>query len=187
MTTSTHTPPARPRHAPVGPRGISVHGNRGIKVVRACTVLRPARELYAFCRRMEDLPRVLGPDVTISPINGLEAHWTVRVPVGGHWIEWDMTLINDEPDRLLAWRSLEGAPIPNAGTIRFEPARDGFDNEVTVVTVQMEYDLPGGALSEFFSRLSGDDPEHLVAEALRRFKILMETGESSRITSRYWE
>lgn len=170
MTTSTlHSPvPAQ-----LGPRGISVPGNQGYKVVRACHILRPAAELYAACRNLENLPRILGQPVTITRVDGTEPRWKVRIRVAGRPIEWDATLINDEPDRLIAWRSLEGAPVPNAGTIRFEPVADGPG---TTVTLQMEYDPPGGKLTAFFAELTGQGPESQVTEALRRFKDLMESG-----------
>lgn len=170
MTTSTLRPRAPAR---LGPRGISVHGNRGFKVVRACRILRPASELYAACRDLDNLPRILGHPVTITRVDGTEACWRVQVPVGGRLIEWKATLINDEPDRLIAWRSLEGSPVPNAGTIRFEPVADGPG---TTVTLQMEYDPPGGKLMAFFAELTGQGPERQVTEALRRFKDLMESG-----------
>jgi uncharacterized membrane protein len=161
-------------HAPVplGPRGISVHGNRGFKVVRACRIQRPAADLYAACRDLDNLQRILGHPVTITRVEGSEPRWRVRVPVGGRLIEWDATIINDEPDRLIAWRSLEGAPVPNAGTIRFEPVVDGSG---TTVTLQMEYDPPGGRLTAFFAELTGQGPESQVTEALQRFKELMES------------
>lgn len=143
-------------------------------MVRACRILRPAAELYAACRDPDNLPRILGHPVSITRIKGPEPRWRVRVPVGGREIEWAATLINDEPDRLIAWRSLEGAPVPNAGTIRFEPVTDGPG---TTVTLQMEYDPPGGKLTAFFAELTGQGPEKQVTEALRRFKELMESGE----------
>lgn len=176
MNTSTSTRRPRPRTtrspAPLGPRGISVHGNRGIKVVRACRIERPAADLYAACRDPRNLPRILGHPVTITPVDAPEPRWKVLIPVGGRQIEWEATLINDEPDRLIAWRSLEGAPVPNAGTIRFEPVTDGPG---TTVTLQMEFDPPGGRLTAYLAELTGQGPESQVTEALQRFKEMMES------------
>lgn len=177
MTTSTPVhgfrPGAGPKPAALGPRGISVHGNRGIKVVRACRIERPAAELYAACRELENLPRILGHPVAITPTEGPEPCWKVQIPVGQRLIEWNATLINDEPDRLIAWRSLEGAPVPNAGTIRFDPVEDGPG---TTVTLQMEFDPPGGRLTAYLAELTGQGPESQVTEALQRFKRLMESA-----------
>lgn len=122
---------------------------------------------------MDNLPRILGHPVTITRLDGQEPRWLVQIPVGGRPIQWEATLINDEPGRLIAWRSLDGAPVPNAGTVRFEPVADGPG---TTVTLQMEYDPPGGKLTAFFAELTGQGPERQVTEALQRFKDLMESG-----------
>lgn len=152
---------------------ISVPGNRGTKVVRAVTIRRPADELYAFWRRLENLARVIRHPVDIVPVSGHESHWSVTAP-GGERVEWDSIIINDEPGRLIAWRSREGADIPNAGSVRFEPAPA---DEGTEVTVALEYDAPGGRLATLFAKLSGQEPGQQVADTLRRFKALMEVGE----------
>ncbi len=159
---------------PLGPRGISVRGNRGIKVVRACRILRSAAELYAACREPDNLPHILGHPVKIIPMDTLEPRWKVQIPVGSRLVEWEATIINDDPGRLIAWRSLEDAPVPNAGTIRFDPVADGPG---TTVTLQMEFDPPGGRLTAYLAELTGQGPESQVTEALQRFKHLMESGQ----------
>jgi uncharacterized membrane protein len=163
------------REVPSSPHGarISVPGNRGTKVVRAVTIRKPAAELYAFWRQIENLARVIRHPVTITPLSRDESHWSVSAP-GDERVEWDSVIINDEPDRLIAWRSKEGAEIPNAGSVRFEPAPG---DEGTEVTVALEYDAPGGRLSELFAKLTGKEPAQQVADTLRRFKALMEVGE----------
>jgi hypothetical protein len=47
----------------------------------------------------------------------------------------------------------------------------------TVVSVEMQYDPPGGNIGAALAKLLGSDPEKQIAEALRRFKQLLETGE----------
>jgi uncharacterized membrane protein len=46
-----------------------------------------------------------------------------------------------------------------------------------VVTVEMEYSPPGGALTAAAAKLIGYAPEQQLPEDLRRFKQLMETGQ----------
>lgn len=166
-------PSARDYAARVSGSRISVPDNRGTKVVRAVTIRRPADELYAFWRRLENLARVIRHPVDIVPLNENESHWSVTAP-GGERVEWDALVINDEPGRLIAWRSREGAEIPNAGSVRFEPAPG---DEGTEVTVALEYDAPGGRLAALLAKLTGQEPGQQVADTLRRFKALMEVGE----------
>jgi uncharacterized membrane protein len=163
---------AQSRHKHPGSR-ITVPGNRGVKVVRSCTIRKPAPELYQFWRSLENLERVIKHPVSITRLSETESHWKVTAP-GNTFVEWDSVIINDHPNELLAWRSKEGADIPNAGTVRFEP---GPGDEGTEVTVQLEYDAPGGKFAAYIAKLTGEEPEQQVADTLRRFKALMEAGE----------
>ncbi|HTO04160.1 MAG TPA: SRPBCC family protein, partial [Opitutus sp.] len=152
---------------------IAVPGNRGVKVVRSCTVRKSAEELYQFWRALENLPRIIKHPVAITTLSDTESHWKVSAP-GKTFVEWDAIIINDHPNQLVAWRSKEGADIRNAGSVRFEPAPG---DEGTEVTVQLEYDAPDGKLAALLAKLTGEEPKQQVADALRRFKALMEAGE----------
>lgn len=153
---------------------IAVPGNRGLKIVRSCTVRKPASELYAFWRNVENIARVIKHPVSIEVRSATESHWAVSAPLGHDPVEWDSMIINDEPDRLIAWRSLEGAEVDNAGSVRFEAAPADLGTEVTV---KLEYNPPGGKFGAWVAKLSSDEPGRQVADALRRFKALMEAGE----------
>lgn len=162
------------RKIPRAPSKIVVPGNSGVKITRACTILKPAAELYAFWRNPANLMRVIKHPATIVSISETESRWSVSAPPGNRRVEWTSLIINDEPDRLLAWRSREDSEIPNAGSVRFEPAPGGQGTEVTV---SLEYDPPGGKLGAWLAKLSGEEAGQQVALTLRRFKALMEAGE----------
>ncbi|MEO7598951.1 MAG: SRPBCC family protein [Opitutus sp.] len=170
QTSDQSATPARNRHTE---SRSAVPGNHGVKVVRSCTVRKPASELYQFWRSPENLARVIKHPVSITRLSETESRWKVTAP-GNAFVEWDSVIINDHPNELLAWRSKEGAEIPNAGTVRFKP---GPADEGTEVTVQLEFDAPGGKLAAYLAKLTGEEPEQQVADTLRRFKALMEAGE----------
>lgn len=151
---------------------IAVPGNQGPRIVRAVTIRRSAADLYAFWRDIENLQRVIKDPVSITATSANESHWRVTAPTGT--VEWDSLIINDEPGALIAWRSREGAEVPNAGTVRFELAPG---DEGTEVTVALEYDPPGGALGKLAAKLTGEDAGLQVAITLKRLKALMEAGE----------
>lgn len=171
------TPPTgrteTPSRAKKSQSKIAVPGNRGVKVVRSCTIRKPAPELYQFWRSLENLTTIIKHPVAITALSDTESHWKASAP-GNTFVEWDAVIINDHPNELIAWRSKEGAEIPNAGSVRFEPAPG---DEGTEVTVQLEYDPPGGKIAALLAKLTGEEPKQQVGEALRRFKALMEAGE----------
>jgi len=154
----------------------SVKHGAGIKVEKSVTINRPSEELFGFWRNFENLPRFMNH---LESVRAIDSHpsgrsrWMARLPAGLS-VEWDAEIINEAPDELIAWRSLEGAQIPNAGSVRFEKAPDGRGVEVKV---SLEYAPPAGKLGAFIAKLFGEDPERQVEEDLRRFKQLMETGE----------
>src|SRR5688572_32022341 len=116
---------------------ISVPGNHGIKVVRSCTIRRSAEDLYRFWRDFTNLALIIRHPVTIAISgDGQESGWAVSAPFKSEKLSWRATIINDKPPELIAWRSLSGADVPNAGSVRFEPAPG---DEGTEVTVALEY------------------------------------------------
>lgn len=152
---------------------IAVPGNRGIKLVRAVTILQPPAVLYRFWRDITNLTQVIHHRVEITALSNEESHWKVSAPAG-RTVEWDAVIVNDEPDRLIAWRSREGGEVDNAGSVRFEAAPG---DEGTEVVVALEYNPPGGKLGAAVAKLTRDSAASQVYDALRRFKALMEAGE----------
>ena len=66
--------------------------------------------------------------------------WTVRGPAGRP-VLWDAELVRDEPDSLIAWRSVEGAGMATAGSVAFAERAGG---KGTVVRVNFVYAPPAG-------------------------------------------
>jgi len=148
-------------------------GDGAVRAIRTITVNRPAEELYRFWRNFENLPRVMGHIDSVRKIDDLHSHWVARAP-GGYQVEWDSEITYDQADRQIAWRSLPGADVPNAGSVRFDSAPGGRGTEIRV---ELTYRPPAGALGAAFAKLLGQAPEQQTMEDLRRFKQLMETGE----------
>lgn len=144
-----------------------------IHVVKAITVNRPADELYAFWRQIENLPRVTRHLLSVTALNDRRSHWRARAPLG-RTVEWEAEITEDRPGERLAWRSAPGAQIANAGAVTFASAPGGRG---TVLTVDLRYAPPGGALGAAVAKLLGEEPEVQLQEDLRRFKQVMETGE----------
>ena len=96
----------------------SEYATKGLHVEEAFTVNKPAAELYAFWRNFENLPRFMQHVRTVQKLDEKKSHWVVDAPAG-RTVHWDAEIISDEPDRLIAWRSLGGADVDNAGSVRF--------------------------------------------------------------------
>lgn len=146
---------------------------KGIHVTRSITVNRPPAEVYAFWRDFSQLPRFMRHLESVQVMGERRSHWKAKAPAG-MTVEWDAELVEDRPDELIAWRSLEGADVENAGSVRFSPAPGGRGTEVTV---ELRYDPPGGVVTEKLAKLFREEPEQQVRDDLAAFKQVMETGE----------
>ena len=147
--------------------------DKAIRVEKTVTINRPASELYSFWHNFENLPRFMRHLESVTVLDGNRSHWVSKAPLDNR-VEWDAEVVTDEPDHLIAWRSLDGADIENSGFVRFQPATGNRGTEVKVV---MEYSPPGGALTAAIAKLFGEEPEQQIGDELARFKQLMEVGE----------
>ena len=148
-------------------------GSRGTSVEQSFAINRPAQELYEFWQNLEQLPRVMPELSSVRMIDHRRSHWVARGPAGWR-TEWYADIINDIPNELIAWRTIEGSNLVSAGSIHFE---EGPVGRGTTVRVKLQYDPPGGKLGAAFAWAFGDSPSQVIREGLRRFKQLMETGE----------
>jgi uncharacterized membrane protein len=144
-------------------------------VTRSITIGRSPAEVYAFWRRLEQLPMFMRHLESVQELDDRRSHWVATGPMGAR-VEWDAQITADEADRSISWRALPGS-VRHEGTVRFEPAPGDRGTEVHV---NMTYQPPAGALGVAIAKLSGREPEQQVAEDLRRLKQILETGQVVR-------
>ena len=145
----------------------------GVEVRRSITINRSASELYGFWRDLGRLPTIMLHLESVTELDDRRSRWKAKAPAGAS-VEWEAEIVEDRPDELLAWRSVEGSDIPNSGSVRFVPAPGGRGTEVHV---ELRYDPPGGKVGAAIAKLFGEEPGQQVDGDLRRFKQVIETGE----------
>ena len=163
-------------------------GGRGSSVERCVTIMRPADELYRQWRDLARLPELMKHLRSVTVLDDTRSHW-VAVGARGVVVEWDAQLVADQPGRLIAWRSVDGADVDNAGSVTFTPAAGDRGTEIRVIMKYTPAGHLGSAVAPFF-RMGVD---RQVREDLRRFKQRMEArevavgardaGESARTSS----
>ena len=148
-------------------------GARGVNVEEVVTVNKPAAELYRFWRNFEQLPRFMDYLVSVRQLDQRRSHWVAKGPAGRR-VEWDAEIINEIPDELIGWRTLDGADVVSAGSVRFVAAPGGRGSQVRV---RLQYAPPGGKIGAAIAWVFGKEPSQAIREDLRHFKQLMEAGE----------
>lgn len=145
---------------------------RGIEVNRAITIDKPAMDIYNYWRQLENLPRIIDHLESVQRLSDRRSHWVANTPMGR--VEWDAEITEDEPGRRITWRSIEGSQLSTRGSVEFRDAPGGRGTELRA---SFRYEPPGGKLAAVFAKLFRTEPSQEIAEALRRLKRMMETGE----------
>jgi uncharacterized membrane protein len=156
---------------PHRPRSTSVFAGHGVKVVESFRIDRSHDELYRFWRDLDRLPTFMRHLKAVTVTGEKRSHWAVEGPTGT--VEWDAEIINDRPNELIAWRSLPGADVDNAGSVHFQRGPDGHGTEVLL---ELKYDPRAGKMGILLADLLGLDAERLIREDLHNFKRLMEAA-----------
>jgi uncharacterized membrane protein len=143
------------------------------EVESSITIGKPATTLYRLWREPERLSQILGDMAQVTEVGDGRQHWVVPAPLNQR-LEWDTQIVEERPGQMVRWKSLEGAALPNEGSVRFQPAPSDWGTEVTL---RFRFDPPGGTLGNTLARRLGIVPRMLAEKALRRFKSLAETGE----------
>jgi uncharacterized membrane protein len=152
----------------------TVDAKKAKRVTQTFTIFgRMPGELYDYWRNLENLPRILQHLKSVKETDARRSHWVAKAPAG-LTVEWDAEIINDVPGEIIAWRSLAGASVPNAGSVNFREAPAGRGTEVKV---SLDYEPPLGKLGVAVAKMFGEEPSVQVREDLRRYKALMEAGE----------
>ncbi len=145
---------------------------REVHIEKSITVNSTPKELFRFWRDYENLPRFMEDLESVTELDETTSHWVANGP-GGKRFEWDAEIYNEKENELIAWRSLPGADITNAGSVHFEEA----PGHGTYVKVVLNYNPPGGKAAALLAKLFRKEPGQLVEHNLRRLKQLVETGE----------
>jgi uncharacterized membrane protein len=151
----------------------SLPGQRGIRIRRALTIDRTPHDLYTFWRHIENTPLYTAHVDSAIPTGEKTSHWTGK-DQSGQSVEWNVELLQDIPDRLIAWHAQGKPTTANEGKITFTPASD---DRGTVATLELDFATFGGPFVSLLGSTLGKVQEYETLETLRRFKELMEAGE----------
>ena len=125
----------------------------------------PVSVAYDQWTQFEEFPQFMDGIVEVKQLDDTHLHWVADID--GERKEWKAEVVEQEPDRVVAWRSIEG--LENSGRVEFEPIDSG-----TRVSVAMQYDADG--VKESLGALFGIDGRQ-VANDLESFRELVEARE----------
>lgn len=147
--------------------------DRNINIRTVVNVSRPRAEVYAFWRRLENLPLFMAHLESVETDDEKRSRWTATIPGLPASIVWEAEIINEVPGEVIGWSSLPGSAIENAGKVEFRDAgEDGTDLHIT-----FSYRAPlgdaGTALASLFTPLF----RKMIQDDIDNFKQFIELGK----------
>jgi uncharacterized membrane protein len=132
-------------------------------VEKSIEVELPVSTVYNQWTQFEEFPQFMEGVEQVTQLDDTHLHWVAEI--AGAKREWDAEIVDQEPDRRIAWRSLDGAG--NGGIVTFQPS----GATATRVNLQMEFAPDGlaeniGDKLGFVSKQADGD--------LKRFKSFIE-------------
>jgi uncharacterized membrane protein len=123
----------------------------------------PLSTAYNQWTQFEEFPKFMDGVESVEQADDTHLRWAAEV--GGERREWQAEIVEQVPDKKVAWRAT-GGNGPN-GIVTFEP----LGADTTLITVEMSYEPEG--LKETLGAKVGLDSRQ-VEEDLQRFKQLVE-------------
>ena len=128
----------------------------------------PVSTAYNQWTQFEEFPQFMEGVKSVRQLDDTHLQWTAEI--GGEEHSWQAEISQQQPDRLVSWRAVDGKY--NSGKVTFEP----IEPNRTRVNVEMTYDAEGmkeslGSALGFDSRRVGGD--------LDRFKEFIEERQSA--------
>ncbi|WP_240530275.1 SRPBCC family protein [Novosphingobium sp. PC22D] len=157
------------------PGSAARRGFRGNDLVgKSVTIGRPRQELFDYWIDFENLCSFMENVISVRKAGDQGgAVWTIMAP-GGRTVDVKTEMVAERPGELIGWRSTPDSEIRTEGRVTFE---DAPGERGTRVSLTMTYDPPGGDLGKAVAKLFLREPEIQARHDLKRFKMLMETGE----------
>lgn len=137
------------------------------------TVNKPRKDVYAFWRKLENLPTFMKHLESVEVIDKLNSKWKMQVFENFGKVEWNAEITADQKNELISWQSLPDSQIDNYGQVKFKDAGK-FETEVNVL---IKYTAPAGMAGEGVAKLLNPVLTGMIKEDLKNFKRIIETGE----------
>ncbi len=124
----------------------------------------PVRTAYNQWTQFEEFPQFMDGVESVKQTDDTHLYWVAEI--GGKSREWQAEIIEQKPDKKIAWRALDDNG-PN-GVVEFEP----LGEDTTLATVEMAYE-PEGVTEQLGAKVGLDSRQ--VKGDLERFKELIES------------
>ena len=143
-----------------------------INIRTGLIVNKPKDEVYAFWRKLENLPLFMRHLATVTEIDSKHSHWEAVIPGNVARVKWNAEIVKEEPGYLIGWQSIPNSMINNAGKVTFSEAMGG---EATELEVVISYHPPAGEIGASVAKALNAVFEKMIRQDIMNFKEYIET------------
>ena len=147
-----------------------------INIRTGLIVNKPRQEVYAFWRKLENLPLFMKHLASVTEIDAKHSHWEADVPGGMGKVKWNAEIVKEEDGSLIGWQSIPNSMVNNAGKVQF---RDALGGEGTELDVVITYHAPAGELGAGIAKALNPVLEKMIRQDIMNFKEYIETKHVS--------
>ena len=147
-----------------------------INIRTGLIVNKPKDEVYAFWRKLENLPLFMKHLASVTEIDAKHSHWEAMVPGNIGKVKWNAEIVKEEPGALIGWQSIPNSMINNAGKVTFHDALGGQGTELEVV---ISYHPPAGEIGASLAKVLTPVFEKMIRQDVMNFKDYIETKHNS--------
>jgi len=149
---------------------------QNVNIRTGLIVNKPKDEVYAFWRKLENLPLFMKHLASVTEIDSKHSHWEAIVPGDIGRVKWNAEIVKEEPGYLIGWQSIPNSMINNAGKVTFHDALGGEGTELEVV---MTYHPPAGEIGSGIAKMLTPVFEKMIRQDVMNFKEYIETKYKS--------
>lgn len=143
---------------------------KSVLVETDVTVNQPREEVYAYWRRLENLPLFMKHLESVRELSDIHSIWKAKIPGGLGNLEWKCEITSDVPGESIKWKSMPDSQVENTGLVRFmDLGKDG-----TLIRVNISYQAPAGNLGVGIAKLFTPALEKIIRDDIKNFKRVIE-------------
>ncbi len=142
-----------------------------LRIATHLTVNRPVKEVYDFWRRLENLPRFMSHLREVIEIDNKRSHWVAILPGYIGSVKWNAEIVEEHPEKMISWCSIEGSTVDTAGVVQFTD-----NGDKTHLHVVLSYRPPAGKIGETIAKWANASVESMIRNDVMNFKNYIETS-----------
>jgi uncharacterized membrane protein len=159
-----------------------VEHTSAVNIRTSLIVNKPKDEVYAFWRKLENLPLFMKHLASVTEIDNKHSHWEAIIPGNIGKVKWNAEIVKEEEGYMIGWQSIPNSMVNNAGKVTFNDAQNGQGTELEVV---ISYHPPAGELGAGVAKLINPVFEKIIRQDVMNFKDYIETKHNVRPGTNY--